>query len=309
MKVFVDTMFGSTFSFDLDPHNMVFDIKRSFENSQGIPVSMQTLYFNGLELLVDHYQLRVYCIVNNSRLLLWLRDDQVNNQMQHQSPYAIQGFVPSIGRSNYDQVPPSHVSNDGLFPEMPQDISLKQGFLPETAFGDNFKIQESLRRNKKNQDLVQREPSLPSYTFGDWSLGEDFTDILSHWPASATEAIANENQVFQTEHSIVQSNSTEESSSQVMFQTEKSPQPQKLMLTMTQYDKPGRKFLLEVNAADNVEELKRDLEYQFNLPAEGYFLLHNERVLDDDKSFNMNRVANGDTIEIFPGPVIEDRHT
>ncbi|KAF8081719.1 hypothetical protein N665_0869s0001 [Sinapis alba] len=213
MKVFVDTMFGSTFSFDLDPHNMVFDIKRSFENSQGIPVSMQTLYFNGLELLVDHYQLRVYCIVNNSRLLLWLRDDQVNNQMQHQSPYAIQGLVPSMG-----QVPPSHhVSNDGLFPEMPQDISLKQGFWPETTFGDNFKIQESLMRNKKNQDLVQREPSLPSYTFGDWSLGEDFTDILSHWPASATEAIANENQVFQTEHSIVQSNSTEESSSQVII--------------------------------------------------------------------------------------------
>ncbi|KAJ4905648.1 hypothetical protein Rs2_09306 [Raphanus sativus] len=447
MKVFVDTMFGSTFSFDLDPRSKVFDIKKSIETSQGIPVSMQTLYFNDAELVVDHYQLRVYHFVSNSRLLLLLRDDHVNNQMLHQSPYAIQGFVPSMARSNYAQVPPSHanasffnqdprtmarsnqvppshasesffnqdlrmmprsnqvfrqrqispvppshasasfyshdarttarsnhvppsnasgafynqyrlVSNHDLFPEMPQDISLKQGFWHGATFGDNVKIQESLGRNKMNQDLLQREPSLPSNTFGDLSLGEDFTNIRSHWPASTTEAIANENnmfqtdhssifedfsfgdyrhiltdnvqsswlastsdeiinknQVFPTEHSPVQSNSTEESSSQA-FQTKKSPPPQKLTITMTQYDKPGRKFLLEVNTTDNVEELKKELEYQLDLPAEGYFLLHKERVflhkervLDDDKSFSMNLVANGDTIEIFPGPVIEDSHT
>ncbi|KAG2331313.1 hypothetical protein Bca4012_019103 [Brassica carinata] len=353
MKVFVDTLFGSTFSFYLDPRNKVFDIKKSIENSQGIPVSMQTLYFNDAELVVDHYQLRVYCIVNNSRLLLFLRADPVNNQMLYQSPYAIQGFVPSMGRSNYDQVPPSHasesfsnqyrlVSNDGLFPEMPQDISLKQGFWPGTTFGDNFKIQESLRINKKSQDL----PSLPSNTSGDLSLGDDFTNIRSHWPASTNEnhmfppdqsstfgdflfgdyrhiltdnvqrnwpastsdEIINKNQVFQTEHSPVQSNLTQESSNQV-FQTVKSPPPQRLTLIMTQYDKPGRKFLLEVNATDNVEELKKELEYLLDLPAKGYFLLHKDRVLDDDKSFSINRVANGDTVEIFPGPVIEDYHT
>ncbi|XP_013624090.1 PREDICTED: uncharacterized protein LOC106330080 [Brassica oleracea var. oleracea] len=419
MKVFVGTVFGSTFSFDLDPRNKVFDIKKSIENSQGIPVSMQTLYFNGVKLVVDHYQLRVYRIVNNSRLILLLRDDHVNNQMLHQSPYAIQGFVPSMGRSSYDQVPPSHasasflnqdprkmarsnqvlppshaseaffnqdlrmmqrsnqvlhqtqispvppshasasffnqdprtmarsnqvpplshaseafynqdrlVSNDRLFPEMLQDISLKQGFWPGmTTFGDNNKIQESLRRNKMNQDFLQKEPYLPSNTygaianenhmfrtdksstFGDFSFG-DYRHILtdSNWPASTFDEIINKNQVFETEHSSVKSISTEESSSQV-FQTKKSPQPPKLTLIMTQYDKPGSKFLVDVNESDNVEELKKELEYLLDLHAEGYFLLHKERVLDDDKSFSMNRVANGDTIEIFPGPVIEDYHT
>ncbi|KAG2331310.1 hypothetical protein Bca52824_002490 [Brassica carinata] len=144
-----------------------------------------------------------------------------------------------MGRSNYDQVPPSHasesfsnqyrlVSNDGLFPEMPQDISLKQGFWPGTTFGDNFKIQESLRINKKSQDL----PSLPSNTSGDLSLGDDFTNIRSHWPASTSDEIINKNQVFQTEHSPVQSNLTQESSNQV-FQTVKSPPPQRLTLIMT----------------------------------------------------------------------------
>lgn len=384
MKVVVDTLFGSTFSFDLDPCNKVLDIKKRIENSQGIPVSMQTLYFNDLELVLDHFQLRIYCIVNNSRLLLLLRADHVNNQMLHQSQYAIQGFVPSMKRSNYDQVPPSHasesfsnqylVSNNGLFPEMPQDISLKQGSWPGTTFGDNIKtleslgrnkknqdllpsntfgglslgedfnnirshwpactteaignenhmfhtdqsstfgdfsfgdnvkIQESLRRNQKNQDLLQREPSLPPNTFRDFSFG-DYP--ASNWPASTSEEIINKNQVFQTEHSPVQSNSTEESSSQV-FQTKKFPQPQRLTLVMTQYDKPGRKFLLEVNATDNVEELKKELECLLDLPARGYFLLHKERVLDDDKSFSMNRVGNCDTVEIFPGPVIEDCHT
>ncbi|KAF8081722.1 hypothetical protein N665_0869s0004 [Sinapis alba] len=294
MRVFVDTKFGATFTFDLSYRNKLSDIKKGIEESEGIPVSTQKLFFNGVELAVDHYQLRSYRIVSNSRLLLELRGGHVNHQVLHQSP----GHV--------------LVSNEG------QEVLHQNEFLdrvPETlTFGDNIKIQDQslAGRSNKNQDLVQREPSLHSNTFG----GDDplfsteaFTDILSQWPVSTTEAIANENQVFQTEHSIVQSNSTEESSSQVMFQTEKSPQPQKLMLTMTQYDKPGRKFLLEVNAADNVEELKKELEYQFNLPAEGYFLLHNERVLDDDKSFIINRVANGDTIEIFPGPVIEDCHT
>ncbi|CAN7009234.1 uncharacterized protein LOC103858726 [Brassica rapa] len=413
MKVFVVTMFGSTLSFDLDPRNIVFDIKMSIENSQGIPVSRQTLYFNGIKLVVDHYQLSVYRIVNNSRLLLLVLAD--NNQMLHQSPYATQGFVPSMGRSNYDQVPPSHasasflnqdprkmarsnqvlppshasaaffnqvprsnqvlhqtqmspvppshasaaffnqdprtmarsnqvpplshaseafynqdrlVSNDGLFPEMPQDISMKQGFWPEmTTFGDNNKIQESLRRNQMNQDFLQKEPYLPSNTygaianedhmfqtdmsstFGDFSFG-DYRHILtdSNWPASTFDEILNMNQVFETEHSSVKSNSTAESSSQV-FQTEKSLQPPKLTLIMTQYDKPGGMFRVDVNESDNVEELKKELEYLLDLPANGYFLLHKERVLDDDKSFSMNQVANGDTIEIFPGPVIEDYHT
>lgn len=92
-----------------------------------------------------------------------------------------------------------------------------------------------------------------------------------------------------------------------------SPQPpQKLTVTMTQYDKPGRDFLVDVNSSDNVKELRKQLEkYQLDLPAKGYFFLHKEmRVLDDEKSFSMNRVANGDTIVIIPerGP-IEDFYT
>ncbi|KAL0845703.1 hypothetical protein Bca101_018949 [Brassica carinata] len=415
MRVFVDTKFGETFTFELSHINKLSDIKKRIESSHGIPVSVQKLFFNDVELLVDHYQLAAYRIRKNSRLLLEVRGDHVNNQMLQQSPHAIQGFVPSTatsnydqvppphasasffnqdprtmarsnqvppshaseaffnqdrhvnndgqvlhqpevsvlesfsmdeflervpepwGRSNYDQVPPSHasesfsnqyrlVSNDGLFPEMPQDISLKQGFWPGTTFGDNFKIQESLRINKKSQDL----PSLPSNTSGDFTnenhmfppdqsstfgdfLFGDYRHILTdnvqrNWPASTSDEIINKNQVFQTEHSPVQSNLTQESSNQV-FQTVKSPPPQRLTLIMTQYDKPGRKFLLEVNATDNVEELKKELEYLLDLPAKGYFLLHKDRVLDDDKSFSINRVANGDTVEIFPGPVIEDYHT
>lgn len=62
---------------------------------------------------------------------------------------------------------------------------------------------------------------------------------------------------------------------------------------------------MDVNASDNVEELKKELvnnqqKYQLDLPAKVYFLMHKQNVLVDSKSFHWNRVSHGDTIEIFP---------
>ncbi|KAF8053297.1 hypothetical protein N665_1436s0013 [Sinapis alba] len=224
MKLFVDTRIGpvgSTFSFDLSDSNKLFDIKKGIEESQGIPVSMQRLFFKGVELLLDHYHLTTYRIVSNSRLLLLLRDDHVNKQMHHQSPYAIQG-PPSHARESFsnqdlstmarsNQVPPSHASEasygqvlhqESVFesfsmdeylerapePWTAQDIRKLQGFSPGTSTGDNVNIQESMGRNSKNQDLLQNEPSLPPNTFGDFSFDEDLTNIQSYCNALTTHS-------------------------------------------------------------------------------------------------------------------------
>ncbi|KAK6228473.1 Ubiquitin-like domain - like 2 [Theobroma cacao] len=68
------------------------------------------------------------------------------------------------------------------------------------------------------------------------------------------------------------------------------------------------KIPVEVNPSDNVKELRKELEKlqqrsQINLPVEGYFFIHKQSILDDDKSFRWQDVANGDTIEIFRGRV------
>ena len=70
----------------------------------------------------------------------------------------------------------------------------------------------------------------------------------------------------------------------------------------------SRKIQVEVNASDNVGELRKELQklhqrLHFHLPPEGYFFIYKQNVMDDDKSFRWHHVGHGDTIEIFNGSV------
>ncbi|XVF27816.1 hypothetical protein REPUB_Repub14bG0141500 [Reevesia pubescens] len=69
-----------------------------------------------------------------------------------------------------------------------------------------------------------------------------------------------------------------------------------------------KKIPVEVNASDNVGELRKELQklhqsLHFHLPQEGYFFIYKQNVMDDDRSFRWHQVAQGDTIEIFNGSV------
>ncbi|ESQ37975.1 hypothetical protein EUTSA_v10029305mg [Eutrema salsugineum] len=200
-------------------------------------------------------------------------------------------------------------------------------------------FQDLSGRDKSNN---QREPSPLRNSFGDLMFGEDqplstehFTNIQSYSPADTTEEMIKDksSQVFQTEQSPLPSNSTEERINNTQESNEKSTKevinipdspvnvrrsarkpPQKLSVVIFPYspeDKPVRKFTVEVNASAKVEVLRKVLErnqqrFQLNLPEEGYFFIHNQVVLEDDKSFRSNGVAHGDSIEIFPGHVTND---
>ncbi|OMO76722.1 Ubiquitin [Corchorus capsularis] len=69
-----------------------------------------------------------------------------------------------------------------------------------------------------------------------------------------------------------------------------------------------KKIPVEMNASDNVGELRKELQklhqrLHFHLPQEGYFFIYKQNVMDDDRSFRWHHVAQGDTIEIFNGSV------
>ncbi|EEF43922.1 ubiquitin domain-containing protein 7SL RNA1 [Ricinus communis] len=69
-----------------------------------------------------------------------------------------------------------------------------------------------------------------------------------------------------------------------------------------------QKIPVEVNASDNVGELRKELQklhqrLHFHLPQEGYFFIYKQNVMDDDRSFRWHHVCQGDTIEIFNGSV------
>ncbi|KAL6217673.1 hypothetical protein ACLB2K_010890 [Fragaria x ananassa] len=69
-----------------------------------------------------------------------------------------------------------------------------------------------------------------------------------------------------------------------------------------------KKIPVEVNASDNVGELRKELQklhqrLHFHLPQESYFFIYKQNVMDDDKSFRWHHVGQGDTIEIFNGSI------
>ncbi|KAJ1388335.1 Ubiquitin-like domain superfamily [Sesbania bispinosa] len=64
------------------------------------------------------------------------------------------------------------------------------------------------------------------------------------------------------------------------------------------------KIPVEVNAYDNVGELRKELQklhqrLQFHLPQDDYFFIYKQNVMDDDRSFRWHHVGQGDTIEVF----------
>ncbi|CAI0468159.1 unnamed protein product [Linum tenue] len=69
-----------------------------------------------------------------------------------------------------------------------------------------------------------------------------------------------------------------------------------------------KKLPVEVNAGDNVSELRKELQrlhqkMNFPLPQEGYFFIYKQNVMEDEQSFRWHQCGQGDTIEIFNGSV------
>ncbi|XP_078429436.1 uncharacterized protein LOC144701501 [Wolffia australiana] len=85
-------------------------------------------------------------------------------------------------------------------------------------------------------------------------------------------------------------------------------QPMQRLRIMVQ-PKFGRKIAMEVNALENVREIRKELtklqdKQKVILPADGYFFIFRQNVMDEDLSFQCHDVRHGDTIEIFSGTVI-----
>ena len=64
-----------------------------------------------------------------------------------------------------------------------------------------------------------------------------------------------------------------------------------------------KKIPMEVNAWNNVEVLKKEMEklldLKFDLPGEVYIFFHNQEIMIDSRSFLWHQVRKGDTIQII----------
>ncbi|KAM0937082.1 putative Ubiquitin-like domain-containing protein [Dioscorea sansibarensis] len=69
-----------------------------------------------------------------------------------------------------------------------------------------------------------------------------------------------------------------------------------------------KKIGVEVNVMESVRELRKELErleglQRLVLPAEGYFFIYRQEVMEEERSFRWHGVKNNDTIEVFNGSV------
>ncbi|KAG2330715.1 hypothetical protein Bca52824_001895 [Brassica carinata] len=140
-------------------------------------------------------------------------------------------------------------------------------------------------------------------------LNNSHLQIISSSPV--TEQHRN-NQVIKTEQSPP-SNSTEpilngQDLPVMMARANNNNNNPKKLRVMVLPKSGTTKIPVEVNASDNVGELRKELtkvqqRFQISLPQEGYFFIYKQNVMEDDRSFRWHRVDQGDTIEIFNGSV------
>ncbi|KAG7553155.1 Ubiquitin-like domain superfamily [Arabidopsis thaliana x Arabidopsis arenosa] len=132
--------------------------------------------------------------------------------------------------------------------------------------------------------------------------------------SNPTEQIINAHQdstvTVQTEQSP-SSNSVEEMITNIQDSSEKERIPKKRIVVYVLPYSGESQAVKEVPVAvnvkmnDNVKELRNELvkieeNGELNLPQEGYFLIHKNRVLNENQSFWVVGVDHNDTIEILP---------
>nr|VDD27846.1 unnamed protein product [Brassica oleracea] len=205
MLVPVDTTYGSTFDIELNLNDKVLDIKNKIENSQGIPVCMQTLTHNGEPLLNDDLDLNTCNIVANSRLLLLLDlpyeedDNQVlQPQPTEQSLAPVQdslgqfqdwsAMARSIFREMLDQ-PEQSLGRSAMMAR--QDLLQSEPSSTSNTFGEDLPLPAEGFSNV----FHTAQSTIPSNTFGDLLFGDD--------PHLPTEGFGN---VLHTEQSTIPSN-------------------------------------------------------------------------------------------------------
>lgn len=190
---------------------------------------------------------------------------------------------------------------------------------------EQYLARSGMARHEKNQGLLQREPSSTSNTFGGYLplSTELFSNTQSHWSASTPQEQRINDQHLPVSTQVVQTQTpTSTRSIREVINIPDSPESSSnkraknllriMVLSFPVKDTPAMKFPVEVNPSENVEVLRTELakmqqRFQLLLPEGGYFFIHKTQVLCETQSFRWNRVAQGDTIEIFPGSVTVDQ--
>ncbi|KAI5648174.1 hypothetical protein M9H77_34179 [Catharanthus roseus] len=272
------------FSIEIGFFDTVLEIKEKIEKHQSIPVSKQTLIFNG-NILQDDLNIHHSDILDRSQIRLLIAADPTPPP----PPPSESNNQNSIDDDKSDhQLLSSPASKKiHILVKMPNNSKLVEMELTDTIKALKEKVGETegvpinrLIANAKGIELQD-----------DRNLG-DF-ELVDH---------------SEIEFSIIKPSSSGAATSSGSSGSNVKSKPKSKRLRVIVLTKCGRKITVYVNPNDNVGELKNELEElnkEMNLSVlqEDYFFIHKQNVMEDDRSFRWHHVVQGDIIEVFSGTI------
>ncbi|KAL5840486.1 hypothetical protein ACOSQ4_013094 [Xanthoceras sorbifolium] len=272
MDVIFEPQRGRPFSIEVGFFDTVLEIKEKIQKYQGIPIPKQTLVFNG-QVLQDDRDVEYCEILQNSHVQLLV----------------VESEKPQFKNNNLDPPPvvvvPSKMIR--LKINMPSSKTTTTHHLPI-----DMDVTDSILRLKEKIHEMEPVPVNRLVVQASGAVLQDHRSLRDCDLVDNSEIDVN----------IKPSPTTSGSGS-----TGKTAGSKKLRVMVL--PKCGNKKIpVDVNASDNVGELRKELQkllqrYHFHLPQEGYFFIYKQNVMDDDRSFRWHHVSQGDTIEIFNGSV------
>ncbi|WCJ25855.1 Ubiquitin-like superfamily protein [Euphorbia peplus] len=265
---------GKTFCIELGYFDTVLEIKEKIQKYHGIAVNSQTLIFNG-KVLEDERDIEYCEILHNSRIQLIVASSE-NNETK-----------PQIKTEDNDTItPPKKIKLSVKIPSLKTNIPMEMD-----ADDTVLRLKEKIR---EIEPVSINRIILHSAGHGDMPLSDG--------------------------RSLRECELVDNSEINVNIKPSPSPSPTgltgqggavggvKKLKLMVQTKCGTKKIPVEVNASENVGELRKELQkmqqrMQIELPQEGYFFICKQAVMDDERSFRWHKVCQGDTIEIFNGSV------
>ncbi|EYU34529.1 hypothetical protein ABFS82_11G104700 [Erythranthe guttata] len=269
MDVFFQPSLGNPFDIEVGYFDTVLEIKEKIHKQKGIPISTQTLVFNGA-ILQDNLNVHDSDILDRSRIHLLLPSD------------AIAAAVDSPPTSS------SSKKKIQLLLKMPP---------PKSAITVEMDLDETIQRLKeKIHECMEGVPIARLAV-----VHANGIELHDHKTVRECE-LSDKSELNVGIRSSPRRTSSRSSSGNTSGGIGGGG-PGKLRICVL--NKGGNeKIPVEVNGSNSVGELRMKLQkMKLDLPQEGYFFIYKQNVMDDDRSFRWHRVVQGDVIEIFGGSV------
>ncbi|GAB4846183.1 hypothetical protein Ancab_025181 [Ancistrocladus abbreviatus] len=257
-------MQGTSFSVEIGYFDTVLEIKEKVQKYRGIPVSRQTLILDG-KVLEDEADVWKADIYINSRITLLVAPDPANPTI------TTEVMSPASEKALLLLKLPGSKELQCVVMELSDTVQKLKEKIHESEGLDVNRL--ALYVNGKTELLDER--NLHDYQLTHGSEIEGFIRPAPRAPVmktAAAETASNKLRVY-----VLSKCGT-------------------------------KRVTVDVKPSEKVEALREELnkaeqQYGFDLPADGYFFIHMQNVMEEDESFEWQDVRHGDSIEVFPGKV------